>query len=104
MGNNYYVRVDEKEIHLGKSSIGHRFCFSTIPELGLNTAKDWKTYLEKNKYPIFDEYGKEEKLDDLWDFIEKKQNYSYTPASSYGIPYDSLDAEGYRMWRDANFS
>ena len=49
MGMNYYVKNEELEVRIGKSSMGWQFLFYGYKELGLNSKKDWDQFLKKNK-------------------------------------------------------
>ncbi len=55
MGTNYYVKTDEKTLHLGKSSAGWTFALRVYPELSINSLTDWVPLLGYGL--IEDEYG-----------------------------------------------
>lgn len=78
MGTNYYLRERYckhcgryDKLHIGKSSIGWRFLFSS--ELG-KSYKDVMKVVEKHKGDIVDEYNKTIFLSHLKELIEEKQN------------------------------
>lgn len=68
MGTNYYVKnsgvkcdhcghESAPDLHIGKSSGGWYFSLHVIPESGLNTLEDWKSYLEIDGNEIVNEYN-----------------------------------------------
>jgi len=78
MGTNYYLvpekcahcgRSDER-IHIGKSSAGWCFSLRVIPQMGLCTWENWKTYLADKS--IEDEYRKPVTLSNLRSIVEDR--------------------------------
>ncbi len=55
MGMHYYVKNNEMEIRVGKSSVGWQFLFYGYKDLGLNSKEDWFKFLKNNKDFIFTE-------------------------------------------------
>lgn len=84
MGTNYYVHTPGcanacehcnagEKLHLGKSSIGWRFCFQAEPEWP--RAQAHGLWLERAKSgEIRDEAGETVPLDELLAFIDRKQD------------------------------
>ncbi|MFI1165610.1 hypothetical protein ACH4UM_18840 [Streptomyces sp. NPDC020801] len=113
MGTNYYVHTPacanacehcsaSEELHLGKSSMGWRFCFQAEPDWPHEQA--YSLWLQRAKSgEIRDEYGEPVTLDGLLALIEAKQDgrshTDYTGAPR-GFLYDSMrnadfDCDGY---------
>jgi hypothetical protein len=98
MGTNYYLRTDicphcgryEEELHIGKSSVGWKFLFST--DLGKSYSEIFVA-LQRNKYSIYDEYGRSVKFEELIDLISNKQNGRSHKAEKpdYYIEVDGYD-------------
>ena len=108
MGTNYYIkkpvgetcehcgRSDKyEEFHIGKSSAGRRFLFN--PQL--YSFKDVKRILELSPDRIFDEYGSNISLYELYTKISSKQK---SPPRDSGYCY--LDEEGYEFSYYTDFS
>jgi len=80
MGTNYYVYYDrcstcgrgEKELHIGKSSVGWVFSLHVIPEKDLNNLDDWKKFLYGKQ--IHNEYGDKIEFYELIDKITKRNH------------------------------
>jgi len=85
MGTNYYAvklesapcescgRYDVAErVHIGKSSVGWCFALHVIPEMGIHTLEDWKTFLRQPRIQIEDEYGAPWGLQEMLDRITKR--------------------------------
>lgn len=64
MGTNYYVKLGDEELHIGKKSCGWKFLFQRYPEKLLQNFEDWTALLALNK--IYNEYGE---VVDFADFI-----------------------------------
>lgn len=107
MGTNYYVVKKEptvlSPIHIGKSSIGWRFCFHRVDKLEnyisdepLNTFPQWKKFLEEQtsngNIIIMNEYDEVVELDYLLKLIESKQSVNNPDDFTYA---DNID--GYRF-------
>jgi hypothetical protein len=95
MGVNYYIRENYckgcgryDRRHIGKSSFGWKFLFST--DLG-ETKKKIMKILNKNKHNIIDEYGNIISLSYLKNLIKKKQ----TENSHNNDGYHYEDCDGY---------
>jgi hypothetical protein len=121
MGTNYYLRTDvcahcsrERErIHVGKSSAGWPFLFRGYrkwPPDGvphpITSAKEWRDFIARaikfDNAKLFDEYGKEQDVEKLWEFAKSKLSETRGPEASPGYRHgdrDSewIDAEGYRF-------
>ena len=107
MGTNYYA-VNNKHtvsspIHIGKSSIGLKFCFhkdcsfeNHINDEPLNTFPQWKKFLEEQaaagNIVIMDEYDRVVPLDDFLKMVEIKQKANNPDDFTYS---DNID--GYRF-------
>lgn len=105
MSTNYYVKTGRKEkvicnygceheideeLHLGKFSLGWKFCLHIIPEKNINELEDWKKIMQNGT--IIDEYGQIIQYDYIIDLI-LNNNYNdcedmstYTPE-----PYCAYD-------------
>lgn len=87
MSTNYYamknkVSLYPTAIHIGKSSLGHKFLFRGYSgeEEGLNNEKlniasieDWKKYLDNNELVILDQYDDLISYKEFFDMIERMQ-------------------------------
>lgn len=125
MGTNYYTKSkceccgaisEDRNLHIGKSSVGWKFLFAPYPEQGLTTWKAWRHYLAKTGAPIFDEYGTQHTLAKLIYLVESKQKPDNLDAenaneSQYGpmpkherVYHETADPEGYRFSTTDDFS
>jgi len=109
MGTNYYAvektyRYGRKEVHLGKSSCGWLFTFSSCDEF--RTFPQFKHWLEENvdtgKYIICDEYGSEVAKQDLLNLIEEKQNDPHCRDNPRNFEYN-YNIDGYRFAPNGEF-
>lgn len=113
MGTNYYAVKNKPTvscpIHIGKSSIGCKFCFhrvdkweNYINDEPLNTFPQWKKFLEEQtsngNIIIMNEYDKVVSLDDFLKMVEIKQKENNLDDFTYA---DNID--GYRF-EDGEFS
>lgn len=79
MGTNYYVHMavcahcgrGDRELHIGKSSMGWVFGLHIIPEKGINGLDDWKKFW-KNK-TIKNEYGDFITQEEMLDIITNRK-------------------------------
>lgn len=62
----------KKAIHIGKSSMGWQFSFQA--HKGINSFRDWLSYIKNNHSPIFNEEGEKIKLLDFIKMVTFKQN------------------------------
>lgn len=107
MGTNYYaVRnrpTTEEPIHIGKSSIGWKFCFQTQNEKWNEPPVVWNTYdqvyewlhkytVESDLYVIIDEYDEIISFDDFVALVEKKQSENNPDDFTY-----AKNVNGYRF-------
>lgn len=111
MGTNYYWypilsctvccckhNLDkENKIHIGKSSMGWKFCFEAHTDLNLNSAEDYLKYFDEHEGVIHDEYGNHHNVDDFWVFISKKQDDPKNRDHIDGSVYK--DKDGYNFDR-----
>lgn len=67
MSTNYYLQQDEKQIHIGKSSVGWCFGLHVYPDQNINDLKDWIELFKK--YPIKNEYKDNIKSRDMQSII-----------------------------------
>ena len=101
MGINFYARENYCEhckrgddLHIGKSSGGWCFSLHVIPERGLNTLDDWKTFLdgERKRIPVYDEYQRPITITELLDTItarswpKRPESYGFDYASNHAVP------------------
>jgi hypothetical protein len=113
MGTNYYVKTKaceccghkEKDIHIGKSSMGWKFSFN----IRFKTAREWFGFLADKV--IHDEYGDTITLEELKDKVKKLQNgiWLYDPRYEESFRYKAsdrlefLDDEGHRFVNAEDF-
>lgn len=104
MGMHYYVKNNEMEIRVGKSSIGWQFLFYGYKDLGLNSKEDWFKFLKNNKDFIFTEddvnisYEELSSLINFKSYSNKEFKNHYEEVSKEGMLDESrtiLDKEGY---------
>lgn len=109
MGTNYYAVMKKPTIagpiHIGKSSIGWKFLFHSVPRYfnyvngePLDSYSRWvnflKEYTENDTIVIMNEYDEEVSLTDLIELVQRKQleinddNFRYCD-----------NVEGYRFMR-----
>ena len=107
MGTNYYAVKNKptvsSHIHIGKSSIGCKFCFhkvcsfeNHINEEPLNTFPQWKKFLEEQtvngNIVIMNEYDEVVSLGEFLKMVEEKQSVNKPDDFTYS---DNID--GYRF-------
>ena len=107
MGTNYYAVKNKptvlSPIHIGKSSIGLKFCFhkvcsfeNHINDKPLNTFPQWKKFLEEQtangNIVIMNEYDEIVELNYLLELIESKQSEDNPDNFTWS---DNID--GYRF-------
>ena len=107
MRTNYYAVKNKptvsSPIHIGKSSIGLKFCFHRVDELEnyindkpLNTFPQWKKFLEEQtangNIVIMNEYDEIVELNYLLELIESKQSEDNPDNFTWS---DNID--GYRF-------
>lgn len=87
MSTNYYVMKNkvslyQRAIHIGKSSLGHKFLFRGYSGeeegfdndyLNISSIDDWKDYIKNNELLIFNEYDELISYDDFFDMVERFQ-------------------------------
>lgn len=98
MGTNYYVdsegdcpnctRTHVCQVHLGKSSMGWKFCFALHKELYSNI-EELKEWLKGRE--IRNEYDEPVTYKDFWAMVEAKQKFQ-DPDTSFSTYID-----GYRF-------
>ncbi len=100
MGTNYYGRfkkpkkkviLDYEEFHIGKSSMGWKFCFQTNKHF--KNFAEFKKWLEDDNFVIFDEYdrkvNKKEFLEKILD--KQKDGESQAHCDEYVKNIDGFD-------------
>lgn len=107
MGTNYYVVKNRPTIcspvHIGKSSLGNRFCFQMQdnneydPPISWYGFGDVKTWLIDNvkrskKHLILDEYDETIPVDTFLDMVDRKQSAPVREGQT-------VDYQGYRFVR-----
>ena len=112
MGCNYYARPDpcahcgrsDKNIHIGKSSIGWVFYFrgyrEAYDEPEIHSFEDWKHFISTScNGVVWDEYGKKKTLEWFVKFVEAKQKDGRRHELQIRDPYYSernwVDKDGY---------
>lgn len=86
LGTNYYLvrqsnsfcpeckhDPDEVILHIGKSSMGWCFHLHVIPELNLNSLKDWQREFAQSRQFIRNEYHEVLSVEDMLDIITKRR-------------------------------
>ena len=113
MSTNYYVKTGKKEkvvcnlgcehiideeLHIGKYSIGWKFCLHIIPEKNINNLEDWKKILKSGK--IYNEYQREISYEEMIEtIIGNYENKGLVPIPSI---YDDTCLNMYRTMVDLN--
>ena len=118
MGTNYYVRLKDKEIHIGKSSCGWMFLFAPNPEHYDNTKAGINRFLKLHKNEFYDEYDRLVDIREFWNMVESKKE-GFTLLSYYieeskiriipsyeweGAKKEIITKEGLRISDTAEFS
>lgn len=83
MGTNYYTKKRNKNMHIGKSSMGWQFLFQGYKEFNLNSKEDWIKYLIRYKKKIYNEYDEEVSLEEFKEMIVFKSPYNKLLLSHY---------------------
>lgn len=108
MSTNYYVKTGKKEkvvcnlgcehiideeLHIGKYSIGWKFCLHIIPEKNINNLEDWKKILKSGK--IYNEYQREISYEEMIEtIIGNYENKGHKPkicANEIGSYHTMID-------------
>ncbi len=106
MSTNYYVMKNKVSlyppaIHIGKSSLGHKFLFRGYlgdaegldnEKLNISSIEDWKKYLDNNKLVILDEYDELISYEDFFNMVERFQLEENEDDFKY-----NGNVEGYRF-------
>ena len=124
MGTNYYlILTPEKkcehcghtepreELHIGKYSMGWKFCFN---KKRFKTRREWFDFLTgspKNLECIVDEYGKQVTFGELYSLVEDSKQGIWIGDPRYQrtgmfetLDCEYLDPEGYRFSNSEDFS
>jgi hypothetical protein len=89
MGTNYYLtfngslldRLKDKpkvELHIGKSSGGWCFSLHVVPELGINSLRDWYRLFRKDDNVITNEYHDVLTIEQMLDVITNRKSRANT--------------------------
>jgi len=100
MGTNYYAYIDicehcgrsDPAIHLGKSSVGWRFCIEIQKEYYINW-HEFNQFIRRINVTIRDEYNDTVAADDLVTLIMNKGKYKHHEGNLYDGPVDLADYE-----------
>lgn len=107
MGTNYYLISNgnlldrlagkpEEELHIGKSSAGWCFSLHVIPELKINSLRDWYRLCRKDNNIIKNEYGDIVSLESLIQTItQRKSSHSSTSKLTYSTLYGEISEQQY---------
>lgn len=98
MGTNFYARTNNCEachrcdrLHIGKSSVGWRFCFRSYDEWRPSSVEEWRTFLAREDVAIVDEYGETHGKDAFWSRVEAKQTHrSHDGGSVVSYAHDDV--------------
>lgn len=74
--------VEEKGLHIGKSSCGWNFSLCIYPFLDIYSLSDWKKLFENDKYEIRDEYDTVISVDSMIDCITNRSAFDFDKYSS----------------------
>lgn len=112
MGTNYYAHIKtcptckhpEKNLHIGKSSVGWTFTFQAITasdspdERMIDSWKRWQETLARPDVEIWNEYDEPMPLDDFVYLVDRKKteprNHHLYCLNKYGQDNGFLDDEG----------
>jgi len=108
MGTNYYLKLnacelcghDDDPIHIGKESYGWKFIFD--PYFG--SWKSWQKALQENDGKIFNEYGDKISFREFQEMVERKQLKDGTHFLPGEQSHETLDEDGYRIFKSRDFS
>jgi len=108
MSTNYYLKLNvcpccghaEKELHIGKSSMGWQFTFHGIKELGLTSKKAWFERLSRllPSEMIVNEYDDVIFPDDFKNMVRQKQRdekHNHARECYSRDPDNWVDEEGH---------
>ncbi len=110
MGTNYYAHHDtcesckrpERTLHIGRSNIGWPFHFRVhqrhgdaedFPKRMMHDSSDWRDLLNDTDIRIFDEYGKQNSVEEFWKMVDGKKRHRKKGVMSGGY----LDENGYHF-------
>jgi hypothetical protein len=102
MGTNYFltfngtmmdrlVENSVKELHIGKSSMGWCFGLHVIPELGLNSLRDWYRVLSKKQNVITNEYREVISIASMLAIITERRSNFKAPEIKTASDQQDLD-------------
>lgn len=104
MGMNFYIKSNDKEIHIGKSSLGWQFLFEGNKELNLNSKKEWIDFLFNNEENIYNELNEIIPKNEFLELIEFKSSKNklllnhYDETIKVGYKEDVIkDIDGYTI-------
>ena len=78
MGTNYYLRHKpcptcgnvDRELHIGKSSVGWQFSFRGYRDQNIHSYQDWLEEFKDERREIVDEYGRVHTIQEFRDNVE----------------------------------
>lgn len=117
MSTNFYLRKpignvckhcgnanEYEELHIGKYSHGWRFLFDHNEVDSLRSFKGWQKLLEKHPDKIYDEYGKNRSLYELYRFISKRESgAALKDFEPHADKCEYLDEDEYRFSKNTGF-
>ncbi len=110
MGTNYYFTTNETypchvckndtplKLHIGKKSVGWRFCFNYDRENSLLSPKDWVQFLNKTDGQLTVDNGEACSLFNLMVLIISAQSEKSAKASLGMVVIDSFDVCKAKDW------
>lgn len=72
MGTNYYLKIEDEKLHIGKSSAGWAFALRIYPDREIYDLQHWVKLFD---YPYFivDEYGRDISAVEMIDLITDRE-------------------------------
>jgi phenolic acid decarboxylase len=93
MRTNYYLKINDKILHIGKSSSGWKFLFRRYKDIKICNVDDWLDLIENNKNGLYNEYKEQINFDEFNNLIMSKTNEKNNRDIETDGNFDYLDVE-----------
>ena len=72
MGTNYYIKLNDDIVHIGKASWGWQFIFQANTNYYESNKRGINRFLKLHKDQLYDEYGTYVNIENFWELVETK--------------------------------